>query len=242
MVENRKGVEIERCYRLVAALLSEQPLDRRAIAQLLGFKEAAADRHIKALEAAKVPGVGFVKKAQKKLVLWRRDETGGPATRALASAACFGATLAQLFRGTAYEALINKSRDDLIDRLKKKGDFKNARRKFLFISRAGEVDLPAQHGLLDELVEAVLRQHIVEIDYTSFDGEQRKEKISPWSIAIYEHQLYVLAGEGAADLRPYRLSRIRSLRVLTTTTFKLSQHRDLRPRTSFSPQLWDLSS
>lgn len=218
MASERKGTKIERGYRLLAALLSGGQLDRRAVAQLLGVKEAAADTHIKRLVALEIPGIRVERKGQKKVVSWRvgaaSGAVSGAASRSLVIAACFGASVAQLFRGTAYETLLQEVKEGLIARLRKSDGFEDTRRKFLLISQAGELALDDRHGILDELIEAVLQQRCVELQYTSFEGHERRETISPWSIAIYDHQLYVLAVKGGSSPRPYRISRIRKAKIL----------------------------
>jgi hypothetical protein len=139
------------------------------------------------------------------------------ASQNLAAAACFGASLARLFRGTPYETLLDEVRRSVTRRARKPQDFEEATRKFLFITQAGEFALPDRLGILDDLVEAVLKQQRVHLDYTAFGGDERCVEISPWSIAIYNHQLYVLAEGESSTPRAYRLSRIRSLRVRAKT-------------------------
>jgi predicted DNA-binding transcriptional regulator YafY len=210
------GRKLGRCYRLMAALLDGQELDRRAVEKLIGVRVAAADQHINAV-LAEVPGVESRRSGNRRMIRFTGDGARGAATRNLAAAACFGASLARLFRGSSYEALLDQLRTDVIRRVKTRRDFGDARRKFLFISQADEVALPDREALLDDLVEAVLKQQRAQIEYTGFDGSERSVEISPWSIAIYEHQLYVLAEGESSALRAYRLSRIRDVRVRSKT-------------------------
>lgn len=209
------GSQIRRCYQLVKALLQGEELDRQAVAKMLSVKPAAADNHINAL-VANVPGVRQQRRRHRRTIRFVGDAAPGVAPQNLAAAACFGASLARLFRGTAYETRFDEVRRGVTRRASKPQEFDDARRKFLFITQAGEFALPDRLGILDELVEAVLKQQRVHIDYTGFGGDERSVEISPWSIAIYDHQLYVLAeGESSAP-RAYRLSRIRSLHVRAT--------------------------
>lgn len=211
-----QGTQVERSYRLIRALLQGQELGRHEVAKLLGVKPAAADRHIKAIRAT-VPGIELRKRRHRPTIRLVNDASAGVAPNNLAAAACFSASLARLFRGTAYETRLDEVRDSVTRRARRPQDFAEARRKFLFVTPAGEFALPDRQRILDELVDAVLRQQRVHVEYTGFDGEARSVDISPLSIAIYEHQLYVLAeGEGVA-VRAYRLSRIGELRVLTKT-------------------------
>lgn len=210
-----QGTQIERSYRLIRALLQGEELGRHEVAKLLGVKPAAADRHIKAIREA-VPGIELRKRRNRPTIRLVKDASAGVAPNNLAAAACFSASLARLFRGTAYETRLDEVRDSVTRRARKPQDFAEARRKFLFVTPAGEFALPDRQGILDELVDAVLRQLRVHIEYTGFNGEARSVDISPLSIAIYSHQLYVLA-EGEGAIRTYRLSRIGGLRVLTKT-------------------------
>lgn len=221
MAPEHTGTQMLRCYQFVAALLAGRQLDRRTIAALLGVREAAADAHLKALVAAKLPGVRVDRHRNRRIVSWRAGEQATPASIQLAVAACFGASVGKLFQGTPYAALLQQARDGIVGRLgKRKGDFEHAARKFLFISQAGEVAFPERTGLLDDLIESVLRQRLIRLDYLGFEGDRRHLTLEPWSIAIYDHQLYVLAREDGSKthrLHPYRLSRIRSHRVLAKT-------------------------
>jgi predicted DNA-binding transcriptional regulator YafY len=225
------GIQIGRCYKVVAALLQGQELDRRAIAELIGVAPAAADVHINTLVGT-VPGIKERRQRHHRTIRFTGESSPGAASRSLVVAACFGASLARLFRGTPYESLFDEVRDSAVRRAKKSRDFGEARRKFLFITQAGEVALPDRVAILDDLVDAVLEQHRVLIDYTGFEGDKRSVEISPWSIAIYDHQLYVLAIGEASTLRAYRLSRISEVRT-RTKTFTYPERSEYDPENLF---------
>lgn len=210
------GTQIGRCYKVVAALLQGKELDRRAISELIGVEPAAADIHIKTLVKT-LPGLREMRHRHRRTIRLTGESALGVASKNLVVAACFGASLARLFRSTAYEALFDEVRDAAIRRARKPSAFADARRKFLFITQAGEVALPDHVSILDDLVDAVLDQHNVAIDYTGFEGDKRSVEISPWSIAVYDHQLYVIAvGESSAP-HAYRLSRISAVRSRTSS-------------------------
>lgn len=211
-----KGTQVERSYRLIRALLRGEELGRHEVAKLLGVKPAAADQHIKAIKAT-VPGIEARKRKNRSTIRLVGDAAASLAPNNLAAAACFSASLSRLFRRTAYETLLNDVRDAVTRRTRKPKDYAEARRKFLFITPAGEFALPDREDVLNDLVDAVLQQQRVHIAYTGFDGSARNVDILPLSIAIYDHQLYVLAeGEGAV-VRAYRLSRIGEVHVQTRT-------------------------
>jgi hypothetical protein len=201
---------------VIAALLQGQELDRRAIADLIGVEPAAADVHINTL-IAEVPGIKERRQRHRRTIKLTGEAALGAASRPLAVAACFGASLARLFRGTPYESLFGEVRQGVVRRVKKPRDFDEVRRKFLFITQADEVALPDRLAILDDLVEAVLKQQRVLIEYTGFEGDKRSVEISPWSIAVYDHQLYVLGVGESTMLRAYRLSRITEARVRVKT-------------------------
>lgn len=230
MPTQSRGTQLGRCYRLVAALVAGKQLDREGIAQMLGIKKAAADKHIKELIEHLRTAIDVQRRGNKKALRWRGEGKAVNTSRSLAVAASFGASVARLFRGTSYATLLDETRKRVVDHLKAPDEFAHARRKFLFICQAGEVALPDRQGLLDDLVEAVLKQHPVEVQYTSFDGAERIETMAPWSLAIYDHQLYVLGGDAGGSPRPYRLSRIRRHRVITKQTFEYP------PPTTYDPE------
>jgi predicted DNA-binding transcriptional regulator YafY len=208
-----KGMQIVRCYRLIKVLLQGQELDRHAVAKLLGVRPAAADKHINAIVTT-IPGVEDRRKRHRRTIRFVGGVAPGVAPVTLCAAACFGASLARLFRGTPYETRLDEVRESVTRRARKSGDFDEARRKFLFITPTGEFALQDRQGLLDDLVEAVLRHRRVHFEYTDFAGESRSVDVSPWSLAIYDHQLYLIADGESAAPRAYRLSRIGELRLL----------------------------
>lgn len=229
MPKGGRGTTIEGCYRLVRALLEGKTLDRRSAARLLNTREAAADAHLNAI-AEIVPGVVETKVKHQRTLQLNLDAAVAPPSRSLAAAACLGGSLAHLFRGSSYETLLAQTLDHIVGRAKKQVDFKEARRKFIFVTRGGEIALPERQGIFDDLVEAVLVQKHVELTYSNFDGERKKKIVAPWSIAIYDHQIYLLGSVEAAGLAAFRLSRIHSARTL-------SNRFDYPPRATFDPDV-----
>jgi predicted DNA-binding transcriptional regulator YafY len=207
MATGSKGATLGRCYKVMDALLRGRELDRKSIAKLIGVEVAAADAHIKAL--SRVSGVLDRKHRHQRTIKLSLDGLPAHTPRNTAVAACMGASLSQLFRGSAYEPLIAKAFEGVLGRARQQADFREASRKFLFLARGGEIALPDREGVLDEIVEAVLKQQRVALVYEDFGGTPKRAEVSPWSIVIYDHQLYILA-HSQKGLRAYRLSRIRS--------------------------------
>ena len=123
-------------------------------------------------------------------------------------AACVGASLAKLFEGTSYEAGMHDlvhyvSRDALHPER-----FQDSRRQFVFLVRGGEKALPENEDLLEEVVDALQRRRALRIRYRAFDGSRRTVRIEPLSLAVYDHQLYVIGRPRGGAPHPYRFSRI----------------------------------
>ena len=230
MATGTAGKKIARCYQVVGELLGGKEMDRRAVADLIGVRVAAADRHIAAI-VNMIPGITERRDRHHRKIRLDLDAVSGSPSRSMAVAACFGASLCRLFRDSAYESLLGKALEHVLGRVRKQSDFKDARRKFVFVPRGGETALPDKQGILDELVEAVLLQQRVALKYEHFDGTTEALEVAPWSIAIYEHQLYMLA-EGV-DSAPsvYRLARIQSATRRTTKTFRYPA------RTTYDPDV-----
>jgi hypothetical protein len=226
--EPGRSASIRRHFLLVADLLRGHSHDRHSLAKRLGIRPAMADRLMTAV-ALTLPGVREVREGRKRLV--RMDvasvlASAAPApTYPTAVAACFGASLWPLFRGSTYEVGIRDALGDIIGRTRRHAVFKDIDRKFWFLRRGGEPALMDRAPLLDEAIEAVLHHKIVVIGYTRFGGDVEAVRVEPLSIVMHDHQLYVIGrtplawakgmpGGTPAILHPYRFSRITSVDVL----------------------------
>src|SRR5207244_10666484 len=74
--------------------------------------------------------------------------------------------------------------------------------------RGGERALPGNEELLEEVVAALQRRRGLRIRYRGFDGARRTVRIEPLSLALYDHQLYVIGRPRGGPAHPYRFSRI----------------------------------
>lgn len=210
--EAGRGRILERCYRLAALLAAGETLDRKRVAKTLGISQANADRHLLAL-----------RKCMQVEVTSGRD--GITRIRAPASAqkrvgtstivaACFGASLAQLFEGTPFEQHMHEVVGHILGGIRDVPKFQDRDRQFLFISRGGERALRRDRGaLLSEVVDAVLERRRLRVSYKNFRGESKKLYVKPLSIALHQHQLYLL-GHTETRLENIRFSRITAVLAL----------------------------
>jgi predicted DNA-binding transcriptional regulator YafY len=206
---------IQRTAKLIAALLSGRELTRAEIAALLGVRLAAADRQLEAIRRH-VPLVREKRRGRVHLRIDRSKVAGGAERIPIATtiAACVGASLGKLFEGTNYE----KGMHDLVQYVSRDAlhpeRFQDSRRQFVFLVRGGEKALPEKEELLEEVVEALQRRRGLQIRYHAFDGSRRRVRIEPLSLALYDHQLYVIGRPRGGPPHPYRFSRIDAAEVV----------------------------
>ena len=200
---------IERTAKLVAALLSGRDLTRAEVAVLLGVRMAAADRQLEAI-ARHLPLVREKRRGRLHVRVDRSKVAGRGERLPIATmiAACVGASLSRLFEGTTYESGMSElvqyvSRDAIHPER-----FQDYRRQFVFLVRGGEKALPEKEELLEEVVDALQRRHGLQIRYLGFDGRRQSLRIEPLSLAVYDHQLYVIGRPRGREPHPYRFSRI----------------------------------
>src|SRR5947209_8908721 len=202
---------IERTARLIATFLSGRELTRTEVMAVLGVRAAAADRQLEAVGRH----VALVRERRKGRLHVRIDRSkiaGGKERVPIATliAGCVGASLAKLFEGTSYE----KGMHDLVHHLSRDAlhpeRFQDFRRQFVFLVRGGEKALPENEEVLEEVVDALQRRRPLQIRYRNFQGARRSVRIEPLSLAVYDHQLYVIGRPRGADPHPYRFSRIES--------------------------------
>jgi predicted DNA-binding transcriptional regulator YafY len=200
---------IERTAKLISALLSGRELTRADVTSLLGVRVAAADRQLEAI-ARHVPLVREKRRGRIYARIDRSKVAGGAERVPIATviAACVGASLSKLFEGTTYE----KGMSDLVHYVGREAAhperFQDFRRQFVFLVRGGEKAFPEREELLDEVVDALQRRRGLRIKYRSFDGKRQSPRIEPLSLAVYDHQLYVIGRSRAGETHPYRFSRI----------------------------------
>src|SRR5438132_9325821 len=200
---------IERTARLVSALLSGRDLTRADAGALIGVGAAAVDRQLEAI-GRHLPLVREKRRGKLHVRIDRSKIAGGRERIPVATtiAACVGASLARLFEGTSFEAGMH----DLVHYVSRDAfhpeRFQDSRRQFVFLVRGGEKALPENEELLEEVVDALQRRRGLEIRYRAFDGARQSLRIEPLSLAVYDHQLYVIGRSRGRPAHPYRFSRL----------------------------------
>lgn len=217
-LEKRRFTSMARTLKVIARVVGGGgELDRDAVANIADVKPAAADRMIRAI-AEHLQGIVEIARVGRRRVLRRLPPAEAPKLNiAVAVAACFGASLAPLFDGSNYVPGMRAALSYIVRGSRADGRFQELERKFIFVRRGGEISLPERAADLDEIVDAVLEHNPVRIKYRDFDGNINEREIQPLSIAIYDHQLYVIARRTGRPPHPYRFSRIVEVERLNRT-------------------------
>jgi predicted DNA-binding transcriptional regulator YafY len=204
--EKRRFTHLRRTVQLIADLMAGTAHDRNSAAERLGIKPAAADRQLKVI--AHLPGVTEMKQGRRRIFRFDASAKFEPLSPAVLIGASFGASLGPLFEGTPYQKALSDARDRLLQQSRRHANFRDVERKFLFLSQGGEISLPEKGAQLDELIDALLKQNPVSIDYQDFNNRIRTRRVEPLSLAVYQQQLYLIARERNGALRSFRFSRI----------------------------------
>ena len=209
---------IQRTAKLIAALLAGRDLTRSEATALLGVRVAAVDRQLEAI-GRHVPLVRERRKGQVHVRIDRSRIAGGAERVPIATmiAACVGASLAKLFEGTTYE----KGMHDLVHYVSREAvhpeRFQDSRRQFVFLVRGGEKALPEKEDVLEEVVDALQRRRGLQLRYRDFVGARKSVRIEPLSLAVYDHQLYVIGRPRGGPTHAYRFSRIETAEAVGGT-------------------------
>lgn len=140
-----------------------------------------------------------------------------PLNHATTAAACIAASLAPFFQTTTLGGRIKDAISRLLDASLDASMFAEYERQYLFIARGGERALHSRGGVrLDSIIDAIVKCQKLRLNHQRFDGSVVTTYISPLSLAIYEHQLYLI---GFVDdhLENIRFSRISAVLALKET-------------------------
>jgi hypothetical protein len=202
--EQQRGNMMGRVLLLVRELVRGRPLDRQSVSTLLDMTPAAADRFLRSF-AEHWPELSEEREDGKRVVRWSRS---GVVPDSVAVAACFGASISRLFEGSNYESGLREARQRVVAHVRRPKLFEHFDRKFHFVQGGGEMMLPDNAGVLDDLVDAVLRRNFISMTYRRFDGVEQQVRVRPLSIVVYDHQLYVVGRDEHGLDHPFRFSRI----------------------------------
>jgi predicted DNA-binding transcriptional regulator YafY len=219
-----------RTLRLVAQLYERHSIGRDEARKLLGTRVAAADVQLKSLLASGLP----IEKAWQRgkvFYRWRRIEPPSTASVGLPTvlAGHFAASLAKLFEETSYGSGMRQAAHTLARLSARPERFHDADRKFVFISRGGEMAFPDREDRLTDAIDILLDGYGASLTYRHQDGRQHTIAIEPLSVAIYDHQLYLIARRPDHTLHPYRFARIE-------TIARLPKKFEYPPRTEYDPE------
>lgn len=226
--EEKRLSRLERCYALAAILSKGEPLDRNVIAAKLGISRANADRHLRAIKNT----MAVTSAAGRDGLTSIRAAHGAARTIATPTvvAACFGASLSRLFHDTPFEQRLRDVVSHVLEGVKDVPKYKDRERQFLFIPRGGERALRRNGAsLLDDIVDAILERRLIRLRHTTFNGKTETFHLKPVSLALHEHQLYIL-GFAGKDIRIVRFSRI-------TAVLKMREVFEYPPLDDYDPRI-----
>lgn len=196
-----------RVLLLVRELVRGRSVDRQVAAEVLKMTPAAADRFVRNF-ASHWPELIETRKNGKRAFRWSRS---GVVPDSVAVAACFGASLSRLFEESTYASGLRQARQRVVSHVRDPKLFEHFDRKFHFLQGGGEMMLPDNAHVLDDIVDAVLRRNFITMKYRRFNGTTETLRIKPLSIAVYDHQLYVIGRDNKNVDHPFRFSRVTEL-------------------------------
>src|SRR5207245_9785620 len=86
-----------------------------------------------------------------------------------------------------------------------------------FLVRGGETARPESEDVLEEVVDALQRRRGLQLRYRDFVGARKSVRIEPLSLAVYDHQLYVIGRPRGGPTHAYRFSRIETAEAVGGT-------------------------
>lgn len=231
---SKRGVVLERCFQLAALLATGTPLDRNVVASALKTSHANADRYLQAIIATMK--VSVRQRGRMKIIQAALPEGTQPLNNATAAAVCIAASLARFFQKNAIGERMNKAVEKLLFTSPNASLFSERERQFIFIARGGERALHSKGSTrLDIIIDAILKRQKLRLRYRRFNGTKAMCLMSPLSLVLHEHQLYVL-GDVQGGMETIRFSRIHAA-LKMKDTFKYPDITDYDPKKLFSDSL-----
>lgn len=90
-------------------------------------------------------------------------------------------------------------------------------RKFVFVPRGREIAFERRTEDFDQAVEAIRSNRKLKFQYQDYKGREERIVVDPLTLALYEHQFYVIGRPEKQRPRLYRFSRMREVSCLDKT-------------------------
>jgi predicted DNA-binding transcriptional regulator YafY len=229
MSRSRNGrlSSIRRTVTLIGDLLSGKVLSARSAAERLGVKSATAARQLHAIEG--LPGVA--RASELKAHTWSFTPPASSLGYDKVIAACFGSSMAPAFEGTAYRQGFEEVRQWLIERSPYRRHFRNIDRKFRVLLQGRDMGTTAaEESPLDDVLDALLKEKRIAVEYERFSGERQSIIADPLSLVLYQHRLYLLVRTREGH-RALRFARIQA--VEAREGFKYPDTSEFNPEETF---------
>lgn len=221
--DETRGKEIAKTLRMLAAMMRGEALDKDAAAKYSEMNPEPALRNLKLL-GEHIPGVKLDSSGRRHVYrfevadLLGADYPEGKVTTAAAIAMSLGAAFGKVLTGSEYHTEFLKLRRSFVERLAScwKQQFADMSRKFVVFGGREEL-LEDKGEILDEVLDAILKERHLRIEYENFRGDARVRTIEPYSLVVYDGHLYVVArdtADGEQRVRTFRFARIRTADVL----------------------------
>jgi predicted DNA-binding transcriptional regulator YafY len=128
-------------------------------------------------------------------------------------AACLVSSLRSTLRDTSIKPYLEKLRDAVVAQSSDFHEAADLDRKFWFVARGGERAFPRETDAFLQIAEALLCSRTISFRYTGFRGETKQlMNVRPLTMALHEHQFYVIAIHKDGGLHPYRFARMSKVR------------------------------
>ncbi len=213
---------------IVADLLHGQRHCRRTIREATGRSLQTADRWIDLIKST-IPNT---RKEKEGKTTWIVIDRRGLPTKPAVAGACVAASVGSLFAGTQQARNLKDARDFLLQL--RDDNYSDLDRKFFFAPKGGEYALPHKSGEFDEIVDALLTNHLVRFSYRHNDDRAEELAVRPLSLVIFDHQLYLLAQREGGARYAFRFARMEDVEA-AEQTFEYPTALEYDPNTVFRP-------
>ena len=242
--EDSRGKDSSVPLRVLAAMMEGRCFDVASVMNEYSVAKGTANRCLSDLKKW-IPEVARDKSA-KRHTFWfdssrfrepeRKDE---PTNLAGAIAVSLASAFSRVFDSSHYQISLLQLRKLLIDNLPeaRQPQFAHASRKFVTLG-GFEEGLDDRSGLLDDVLDAILKSKQLKIEYEKFGDKTRSietRTIEPYTLAIHDSHFYVIgvdAGSPPSRLRTFRFSRILEAEVLDVS-FKYPAPNEYDPAAAF---------